>query len=129
MRRSAPDHSQRRVIAQLASLGEEDLRLVLGELSPAQRRAAERMLQDAATNLPSDASDQPAFSETGLAPWLVDCLRGEGDAEQAMTVSARALLRTCSERLPGAGKGRSEEPSRSLLGRIGDAFAAPKAAA
>ena len=61
----SPDRLLKRKLAQLARLGPDDLRAVIGELEPAQQRRIEQLLRDVA-DAPADrpVSALPATSMT-----------------------------------------------------------------
>jgi hypothetical protein len=81
----------RRVIADLAVLGEDDLAAVLQALNTGERSRVETLLAAYAGH-----DDGGLYDVARLSPWLVAHIEKDDDA---MTAHARTALRACAVRL------------------------------
>ena len=118
---ASPDRALRRLVAQLARAGDEDIRAVLAELPPRQREAVRGLLASHA-GLPRPASVTPIVAGMadleGVSPWLVERLAG-GVAGSAMTETARAALQASAATLQRRPATAPEQPrGRTLLGQL-----------
>lgn len=119
------DHGLRRMVADLAMLGSDDINAILDSLDTGERSRVERLLDTyvgkGGHGLPAVRPLRSGLEAAGLSPWLAERMSQDGGQHQgSMTAAAVAGLRDCARDLFASAVDRAE-PSTvqpSLFGRI-----------
>jgi hypothetical protein len=107
-------------VAELKRLGDRELRLTLGQLSPLEREQVLALIEQ-----PQSSKSPPASFETlvGFSPWLlkaIEAARQPGAGAKSVTPATRNALLEAFDQLVGkSSAGRSQHPAQNtFIGRM-----------